>query len=438
MRLGAVVALLSALLAAVVALTPTGAPAALAATTSCASLGSAANYGIFSNGSVDYSAASGTSVSGGIAAAGDVTLGSITVGANSAGQAVLTGGSFTGVGGTVNGNVTYGDSFSTTNFTVNGSHTHASPSFSFASAFTSLAQISSELDALPQTSGATVAVQQGSNALVLTTTSSGTTVLHVTAAQLAGAAGIIISAPASASIIIDIDGTGTVSTSMQYMSIGGVQPSNVVWNLPVATGLEVNSGVFWDGTILAPSALIDAGGGKPQISGQLIAGSIGAGEWVVYGAQTKVCLPVQTPGGGSSGGGGTPPPGAIVPMVQCVTPNTDGTFVAFFGYTNSGSAVTIPIGSNNTIAPTDLGGREPTSFSSGTVSDAFSVTVPKGQVVEWVISGIPAVASSGSPNCQNSDLSADPFGLSLVFVVVIAGLVGVFVVRRTARGPLRT
>ena len=81
----------------------------------CASLGNAAAFVVFSDGAFNSSQASGTSISGRIAAAGDVTLDGISVSpaAGDSTPTVVAGGDFiagrtTGHGGTLNGGVQYG------------------------------------------------------------------------------------------------------------------------------------------------------------------------------------------------------------------------------------------------------------------------------------------------------------------------------------------
>jgi hypothetical protein len=81
----------------------------------CASFGEAAGFAVFSDGVFNASATSGTTITGRIGAAGDVTLDGVSVGlaAGESGLAVLAGGNFnggtvTGAGGTVSGGVSYG------------------------------------------------------------------------------------------------------------------------------------------------------------------------------------------------------------------------------------------------------------------------------------------------------------------------------------------
>jgi choice-of-anchor A domain-containing protein len=398
-------------------------------TSSCESLGDASGFAIFSDGSVDFTTASGSSIVGRIAAAGDVSLDGVnaSLGAGESGPEVVAGGSFTGgqpggSGGTVNGGVSYGQSITLApNFTVNGGTEHTSPPFSFASDFTSLEQLSSSLSGLSQTSGATVEVNQYSGALELTGTDA-VNVFHVTAAQLAQAAGIVINlTQPGATAVIDVDGGPDLSVAAQYMSLSGTATAaNVVWNLPMVTSFTVTSGISWSGTILAPNAAVSATA-QAQVNGQLIAGSVGPGDWVVNGLASTACIPSGTPS-------------SVVPVVKCVSVNSNGSFVAYFGYTDSGAAVSYPIGPTNSVTPSSLSGGQPVNFVSGTVDDAFSVTVPQSGTAEWLVNGLSATATSSSMVCSDDTLPADPYGMSLVLAIGGGGIVGTVVVRRTARG----
>lgn len=124
----------------------------------------------------------------------------------------------------------------------------------------------------------------------------------------------------------------------------------------------------------------------------------------------------------------------VVPAVNCVSTNSDGSFVAYFGYTNSGSVINVPIGSSNSVTPPSLSGSQPTTFVNGTVSNAFSVTVPSGGTAQWSVNGASTTATSNTTACEDQTLPADPNGMSLVFAVAGGGIVGAIVVRRAARG----
>jgi choice-of-anchor A domain-containing protein len=297
-------------------------PAPAPAASQCASLGAAANFGVFSNGSFNSSGSSGTSITGRIAAAGDVTLDGVFVGPAAgdttptivAGQN-FTGGRTTGAGGTVNGGVTYGGTANVAqNFTVNGGVVHAAPPFSFDSEFISLKNLSSSLGDVHQTPGATVVLNQYSHALEITGTASGLNVFTVDAAQLAQAAGIVINlTQAGATALINVTTDTNLSIGPMYMNLqGAANAAGILWNLPLATGLAVNVGVGWQGSILAPNATVTTSG-HPQLHGQLIAATVPSSDWVVDRVKFTGCLPLPP----------TPPDHTLTLVPLCIDSSGD-------------------------------------------------------------------------------------------------------------------
>lgn len=138
----------------------------------------------------------------------------------------------------------------------------------------------------------------------------------------------------------------------------------------------------------------------------------------------------------SSTGNVTPSTGNlvnVVPAVTCVTPGVGTQYTAYFGYSNAGAAFTYPQGSSNTMTPSTLNGAEPTSFISGTVANAFNVAVTSGSAT-WTVAGQSATATISSTVCTGSSLPVDPLGLSLIVVIGAGVIIGVLMVRRTAKG----
>ena len=264
----------------------------------CASVGNAASFVAFSHGAFNSSGSAGTSITGRIAAAGDVTLDGVSVNpaAGDSAPTVIAGGDFvagnTGHGGTLNGGVRYAGSIDVAqNFTVNGEQTHAPPPFSFESEFAALNELSSAWAKIAQTSGATVRLDPNSHALQLTGTDSGLNVFHVSAADLQAAAGIVVDLTKSgATALINITGT-QLSLAPQYMNLSGsASERTLMWNLPFATALAVTHGVSWKGVILAPNAT-NTTANRPQLNGQLIARTIPTSDWVLNYVPFSGCLP---------------------------------------------------------------------------------------------------------------------------------------------------
>lgn len=90
---------------------------------------------------------------------------------------------------------------------------------------------------------------------------------------------------------------------------------------------------------------------------------------------------------------------AVTPFLDCVTP-AGNNYVAQFGYLNRNTvAVTIPLGQNNAVSPSNLDGSQPTSFAPGSQHNVFRITFFKRQSVTWSLKGSTATASSNSPHC---------------------------------------
>ena len=65
----------------------------------------------------------------------------------------------------------------------------------------------------------------------------------------------------------------------------------------------------------------------------------------------------------------------MVPLLNGVVKNANGTYPAKFGYDNTtGAAVTIPVGVNNYFTPDPQNRGQVTTFQPWRVSNAFSVT----------------------------------------------------------------
>jgi choice-of-anchor A domain-containing protein len=297
-----VAALLAVVLFAAIGVARLGGVPAAADTSACASLGQAANFAVFSDGAFNSSESSGTSITGRIAAAGDVTLDGVSVNpaAGDSSPTVVAGGNFTGgrttgAGGTVNGGVTYGGASNVApNFTINGGLTQSAPPFAFDTEFTSLKGLSASLGDLAQTPGASVSSAYG--ALTLTGTESGLNVFTVDATQLAEPAGIVIDlTQPGATALINVNTATILTIGPMYMNLSGsAAAAGIMWNLPLATGFDVTRGVAWQGTILAPNAAV-VGNNHPQLNGQLIAASVPDSNWVVNRVTYTGCLP-EPPG----------------------------------------------------------------------------------------------------------------------------------------------
>jgi hypothetical protein len=130
-------------------------------------------------------------------------------------------------------------------------------------------------------------------------------------------------------------------------------------------------------------------------------------------------------------GGGDSNSSTITPTLTCVADSGSKGYTAYFGYTNSGPATEIA-GDHNKVSPGDYNGTQPTSFASGSVTNAFSIVVDHGSVT-WDVAGQSIRADAHSAACAGSTLPVDPYGGSLLLLVGAGGVAGVLYVRRIAR-----
>jgi len=76
----------------------------------------------------------------------------------------------------------------------------------------------------------------------------------------------------------------------------------------------------------------------------------------------------------------------VIPRLECVTANSDGSLRAHFGYTNNnGVNVTVPFGAANVLA-LDTKGVRPSMFYNGNRPWAFSVNFSKTQTITYKLS----------------------------------------------------
>jgi hypothetical protein len=98
----------------------------------------------------------------------------------------------------------------------------------------------------------------------------------------------------------------------------------------------------------------------------------------------------------------------LIPLLECVDDNGDGTFTAHFGYLNqSGATINLAVGPKNMFVPgqTDFG--QPTVFLPGEHLDVFSVVFPGTGDLKWMLKADgdrrhEVVASSSSDICTTT------------------------------------
>jgi hypothetical protein len=93
----------------------------------------------------------------------------------------------------------------------------------------------------------------------------------------------------------------------------------------------------------------------------------------------------------------------IIPRLECVLPETDGSFLAYFGYNNeNGVTVQIPHGVRN-LFPRDTAGARPEAFAPGDNPLDFSVPFAADQKLAWLL-----IPPGGPSTLVRADASSTP------------------------------
>jgi len=299
------------------------APHTASDTTACAAapLGAATPFNVFVTGDAYLQ---GSDSEGALAVGGNATLRNYSVGAtlpnsNGTRNVLVVGGNLTFTSGAIqNGNAVYGDVGMLTNviFPQGGSAQQGSV-LDFGAATTQLRGLSTYYATLA-TNG-TTSVQNG--ALTLSGSSTTLNIFTVSGSAVAGARNVTINAPASSTVLVNIDGTTGGFTNANF-TLNGVDASHVLYNFYQATALTLQKAPI-QGSILAPSAAIDFTAGV--ITGTLVGASLNSGGQANSGqansgqansgqansGQSNTgpftgCLPAPSQSGSESGSGPTP------------------------------------------------------------------------------------------------------------------------------------
>ena len=105
---------------------------------------------------------------------------------------------------------------------------------------------------------------------------------------------------------------------------------------------------------------------------------------------------------------------SLIPLLECVDDNGDGTYTAHFGYLNqSGATITLEIGPKNMFVPgqEDLG--QPTVFLPGEHLNVFSVVFSGTSDIKWMLKADgdkrhQVVASAEAEACTTQTTSMPP------------------------------
>lgn len=249
-------------------------------------LGNAASYNVWSFGNVTQD---GGDFQGAVAAAGAFSSNGISVAANvssATGDSLVVGGTTSFTNGQVNngnirgvgtvsftssglpgGEIYYGTSSGNNipNYITSQYVSNAGLSSTFFSAtMTDLTTKSTELAAQSQNGTVT-----GTGSLVLTGSSANTNYFNLTAAQLAAASSLSLSAPSGSTVIVNVSGTSVSETG--GFSVSGTSAGDVLFNFYQATSLTLSS-ISFDASILAPTATLYGSNGNAD--GNTVVGGV--------------------------------------------------------------------------------------------------------------------------------------------------------------------
>jgi choice-of-anchor A domain-containing protein/uncharacterized repeat protein (TIGR01451 family) len=275
-------------------------------------LGPIDTWSIVVNGDLEQS---NTDAEGRVAAGGDVTLHQYGVGsaltADPSRVDLVARGDLTISDAEVhNGSVTYGGTLTGAVSTPNGTVTRAAPQQDFDTLFTAAAARSEYWGSL-EPDGTVSGPEYG--ALSLTGASTALNVFTIAASKLQEAQRILIRVPFGSSTLINV--TGAEYTTAQYPTVsiefwngtsyqqfGNEAPSDeleamrrsMLWNFPDATLVQIGPNLAWQGSVLAPHAVVNFVA-NTQLNGTIIAGAlVGGGETHLH-PPTEICLPEPPP-----------------------------------------------------------------------------------------------------------------------------------------------
>lgn len=168
-------------------------------------------------------------------------------------------------------------------------------------------------------------------------------------------------------------------------------------------------------TVVARSVMLPAPAGTLAITGSFIDVAIPAITTTPAIASQPTLPP--SPGPTPPSPGSTPPsPGptpsatpvaqGITPILECVSNQSNGSFIAVFGYLNQNpTSIAIPIGVNNNFSPGIQDRNQPINFLPGRQQSVVAL-ISNGGPLTWNLNGSSITASQNSPKkCQISSLA---------------------------------
>ena len=131
--------------------------------------------------------------------------------------------------------------------------------------------------------------------------------------------------------------------------------------------------------------------------------------------------------------------GTVLPLADCYTQNSNGTYTVVLGYSNtSGRTQRFAVGTSNALSPSRFNGVQPTTFRAGTFHGVFSVTFTAADAAyaAWTLDGTSlTVNNAGAVGAcpPGTQMPADGNGTGIVVALLAASTVGVLLVRRARR-----
>ncbi len=116
------------------------------------------------------------------------------------------------------------------------------------------------------------------------------------------------------------------------------------------------------------------------------------------------------------------------PILECVFHDTGtGQYNSLWGYSNNGSATTIPIGNSNGFSPTPQNRGQPTAIKAGTNDNVFVVTWNGAGSLTWTLSNHSVSATTSSNACASNPvpIAGDGPWYLLPFALLAIGIAGV-------------
>jgi len=132
----------------------------------------------------------------------------------------------------------------------------------------------------------------------------------------------------------------------------------------------------------------------------------------------------------------------VDPLVNCYYQHTDGSVTVVLGYRSTyPTTQSIPVGSRNYMTPSKYSSALPTAFKPGTNNGVLTMRIAAADVysTSWTLDGttVSYWNASGAAICTQAQLPAFANGAAIAGALLVAGLVGVLVVRRVRRNLLQ-